>query len=162
MNPPTRTWLLLLIFLLVLLGLNETSPVQASLAIVPAVPQVFASPINAACVLVTPNLCRLHVDPFTIQVATGQHLVAFQLQANNHLLYDFRTDVSNPPGTYSPSGVKLDFAASCGQTYTVNLLARDSGDTSFLNAGLAQGIACPQTLQGSSGSNPIYLPIIRR
>ena len=62
-------------------------------------------------------------------------------------LYNFRTDVSNPlptsGTTYSPSLVMQDFAAACGQTYTVNLLARDTGDAGFLNACQAEDIICP-------------------
>jgi hypothetical protein len=120
-------------------------------------PAVFASPINAGCVQVTPQICRLHVDPFTIAVAPSQRLGAFQLRANGELLYDFRTDVSNPPvGNYTPSSIALDFAAVCGRIYTINLLARDSGDTNFLNAGQDENVTCPV------GSYPAYLPILRR
>jgi hypothetical protein len=123
----------------------------------PAAPDVFASPINAGCVHVTPSTCRLHVDPFTIAVASGQHLVAFQLRANGALLYDFRTDVSNPPtGNYTPTLPKKDFAARCGSTYTVNLQARDLGDAGFLNTGQAQNIVCPV------GTFTSYLPTISR
>jgi hypothetical protein len=120
-------------------------------------PLVLASPIHAGCVRILPTQCKLHVDPFTIQVSSGKRLAAFQLQANDHLLYDFRTDVSNPPlSGYSPSAVRRDFAAACGQTYTVNLLARDSGDSAYLNVGQAVGIACP------AGSQEIFLPLVSR
>lgn len=123
----------------------------------PLAPQVFASPINAACVQVKASVCKLHVDPFTIQVAPGQQLTAFQLRANGNLLYDFRTDVSNPPASaYTPSLVRRDFAARCGQTYTVDLLAQDSGDGSLLNAGRAENIACPV------GTYFQYLPVVDR
>jgi hypothetical protein len=117
--------------------------------------QVFASPINAACVQATPSECKLHLDPFTIQLSPGASLEAFQLTANGKILYDFRTDLSNPPkGSYTPSLVKLDFAATCGRTYTVNLLARDSGDPGFLNAGQAENIVCPQ------GTYELHLPVM--
>lgn len=128
-----------------------------TLAAPPAAPAVYSSPINAGCVQVTPSVCRLHVDPFTIAVASPQRLVAFQLRANGALMYDFRTDLSNPPvGNYAPSEVALDFAATCGRTYTVNLLARDSGDLNFLNAGQAENVVCPV------GRYSEYLPLIRR
>lgn len=123
----------------------------------PLAPQAFASPINAACVQVTASVCKLHVDPFTLQIAPGQSLTAFQLRANGSPLYDFRTDVSNPPtSSYAPSLVRRDFAAHCGQTYTVNLLARDSGDSSFLNVGQAENITCPV------GTYFQYLPLVNR
>ncbi len=110
-----------------------------------AAPQVFSSPINVSCVRVSAYECRLQVDAFTIRVDPLNRLQAFQLRANNSLLYDFRTDVSNPPaGDYSPSSVALDFAATCGAAYTVNLLARDSADANFLNAGQAEEVVCPQ------------------
>jgi hypothetical protein len=123
----------------------------------PAVPGVLASPLHAACVRVEPSVCKLHVDPYTIQVAPGQRLLAFQLRANGSLLYDYRTDVSNPPsGSFSPSLVQLDFAATCGITYTVNLLARDTGDSALLNAGQAEGIACPV------GAYDTFMPAVGR
>lgn len=140
-----RTRLLLLLIFVFLMNLGAAPPLALSPPVLaPAAPQVFASPINAACFQVTPSVCKLHVDPFTIQIESSKSLAAFQLRANGSLLYDFRTDVSNPPsGNYTPSLVKLDFAAACGTTYTVNLLARDSGDPGFLNAGQAENIACP-------------------
>jgi hypothetical protein len=145
-----------LLLILVMLGLYSSGAVRQPEA-AEATPAVFSSPINAACVKVTATVCKLHVDPFTIQIAPGNRLSAFQLRANNSLLYDFRTDVSNPPiGSYSPSLVKLDFAAACGATYTVNLLARDSGDANFLNAGQVEGIVCPV------GTYTINLPLITR
>lgn len=113
-------------------------------------PQVFSSPINGGCYIAAPNQCRLHVDPFTINIGTGQRLVAFQLQANGVTVYDFRTDVSNPPPasgtTYSPSLVMQDFAAVCGQTYTLNILGRDSGDANFLNMGQTASFTCPASV----------------
>jgi hypothetical protein len=146
------------VLLMIVLGLLclEVQPRPANAGL-PAMPDVFASPINAGCVQVAPSACKLHVDPFTIQVSSGQRLAAFQLQANGQLLYDYRTDVSNPPlGNFTPSPVRLDFAATCGHTYTVNLLARDTGDSSFLNAGQAEDIACPV------GTFTHYLPVIKR
>lgn len=134
-----------------------------------AAPEVFSSPINASCVRVSAYECRLQIDTFTIHVAPANRLQAFQLRANGSLLYDFRTDVSNPPGgDYSPSSVALDFAATCGTTYSVNLLARDSADSNFLNAGQVDGIVCPQaepsptptaTPPAGGGSLRIFLPL---
>lgn len=112
-----------------------------------ASPQVFSSPINGGCYIAGPDQCRLHVDPFTVNIAPGQRLVALRLQANGVTIYDFTTDVSNPPPasgtTYSPSLVMQDFAAECGKTYTMNILGRDSGDSNFLNMGQTASFTCP-------------------
>jgi hypothetical protein len=113
----------------------------------PAAPEVFASPINGGCYIAAPNQCRLHVDPFTVNITPGQRLVALRLQANGATIYDFATDVSNPPPasgtTYSPSLVMQDFAAECGKTYTLNILGKDSGDANFLNMGQTAAFTCP-------------------
>jgi hypothetical protein len=155
-NIMRKPHLLLLVFL-ALYSLGSKPQFPTSPGVAEAAPAIFSSPINAACIRVSPTVCKLHVDPFMIQIAPGNQLAAFQLKANNSLLYDFRTDVSNPPsGDYTPSSVKLDFAASCGTTYTINLLARDSGDTDFLNAGQVEEISCPV------GSYTIMLPLMVR
>lgn len=106
---------------------------------------VFASPINGGCYLAGPNDCRIHLDPIRINLRSGSTLVAFRIQANGQTIYDFRTDVSNPPPApnYSPTLPALDFAATCGTTYTINMIARDSLDTNFLNAGQFAGVVCP-------------------
>lgn len=123
----------------------------------PLIPAVYASPINGGCVQVTPSVCKLHLDPFTIQVAPDRRLKAFQLFANGNMIYDYRTDVSNPPaGNYTPSVVALDFAAACGETYTINLTAKDNLDANFLNAGQVENVVCP------AGSYSNYLPLLIR
>jgi hypothetical protein len=150
-----RTRPLLPLLLLGALGLGPVS--SQARAPSPAEPGVFSSPLHAACVRVEPSTCKLHVDPFIIPIAPGQQLLAFQLRANGSLLYDYRTDVSNPPsGSFSPSLVRLDFAATCGVTYTVNLLARDTADAALLNAGQAEGIACPL------GDYDTFMPAVGR
>jgi hypothetical protein len=113
-------------------------------------PDVFSSPINGGCYIAGPDECRLHVDPFTVNIAPGARLVALQLQANGVTIYDFRTDISNPPPasgtTYSPSLVMQDFAAVCGETYTMNILGRDSADANFLNMGQTATFTCPSNV----------------
>ncbi|MBK9440170.1 MAG: hypothetical protein IPN53_02230 [Comamonadaceae bacterium] len=105
---------------------------------------VYASPINAGCYVAAAGQCKIHVDPFTIFVATGKRLVFYQLQANGHVIYSFKTDVSNPPlNNYSPSVVMQDFAATCGTIYTVNLAGQDSGDPVAYNLGQTTPITCP-------------------
>ena len=103
-----------------------------------------ASPINAGCYIASPGKCLIHVDPYTIHVSTGERLRAFKLLAGDSPVYQFATDNSNPPvGDYTPSSPKLDFAVSCGQTYTLALDAKDSGDIDYQNAGLISDIHCP-------------------
>ncbi len=113
-------------------------------------PEVFSSPINGGCYIAAPGECRIHVDPFTINVVTGTRLQAFELMANGETIYSFRTDVSNPPpssgSTYTPSLVALDFAATCGEDYVLNILGRDSGDTNFLNMGQTSAFTCPSSV----------------
>ena len=109
-------------------------------------PAGFASPINGGCYIAAPNECKLHVDPFTINIneGAGARLERFTLYANGSPIYDFRTDVSNPPAAdYSPSLVMQDFAAECGVTYTMNLVAKDSSDANPLNYGQTTEFTCP-------------------
>jgi len=104
----------------------------------------FASPVHAGCYLAAPDECRIHVDPFTANVASGENLVRFQLRANGSVIYDFSMDVSNPPeGVYTATSVGLDFAVVCGTTYRVAALTQDSGDPGLGVAGLTGTITCP-------------------
>lgn len=109
----------------------------------------FASPINGGCYIAGPNDCRIHIDPFTINIndGAGARLMLFELYANGHLVYSFRTDVSNPPGfDYYAMMPAQDFAARCGETYFVNLLARDTTDANPLNYGQTEEFTCPSTV----------------
>jgi hypothetical protein len=111
-----------------------------------AEPQGFASPINGGCYIAAPNVCKIHIDPFTINIndGAGARLELFQLYANGSLIYDFRPDVSNPPAVdYSPSLVMQDFAARCGESYYVNMLAKDTTDANPLNYGQTAQFTCP-------------------
>lgn len=114
----------------------------------PAVPAGFASPINGGCYIAAPNVCKIHIDPFTINIneGGGARLQQFTLYANGSPIYDFRTDISNPPSAdYSPSLVMEDFAAQCGQTYYVNMIAKDTTDANPLNYGQTAQFTCPAT-----------------
>ncbi len=105
---------------------------------------VGASPINGGCYIVAAGQCKIHVDPFTVNVYPGEHLLFFEVRANGHTVYSFKTDVSNPPvGHYSPSVVMQDFAATCGTTYYINLIGQDSGDPSAYNLGSTPNFTCP-------------------
>lgn len=114
---------------------------------------VFASPVQAGCYLAKLDRCKIHVDPFTINIATGKKLVSFQLLTTRigagiqNVIYDFRTDQSNPApligNAYTPSLVAKDFAATCGQTYTLSLQGKDTGDVNTLNLGATGQFKCP-------------------
>lgn len=109
----------------------------------------FASPINGGCYIAGPNDCRIHIDPFVINIndGAGARLIRFELFANGSLVYSFRTDVSNPPGfDYAASMPAQDFGARCGETYFVNLVAQDTTDANPLNYGQTAEFTCPSTV----------------
>ena len=121
--------------------------VAAEVATSPGVARaVFASPLNAGCYIIAPNQCRIHIEPVTVNVASGKHLKGVKLKLNDVTIYDFGTDLDNPPpsggSTYTPSPVALDFGAVCGTTYRVSVEGMDSGDGNFLVMGNAS-FTCP-------------------
>ena len=126
--------------------------VSTSTVLTPTAPDIFASPIHGGCYIAGPSDCRIHVEPFTIDIASGQKLSFFQLIAiqlpagKQTVIYDWRPDQSNPvPGigsTFSPSSVAQDFAATCGKSYEISLQGKDSGDTSAFNLGLTGRFTC--------------------
>ena len=117
----------------------------------------YADTLNASCYRAAPTVCKLRVEPFTVGTFFGARLEAFQLQANGQTVYDFRTDVSNPPSSgYTPSRVKLDFAATCGRAYVVGLLIDDTSQTGFTTAALTNAFTCPP------GRVDLFLPLVTR
>lgn len=127
------------------LGLSRLATMQRA----SAAPDGFASPINGGCYITAPDVCKIHIDPFVININDGQgaKLQQFTLYANGNPIYDFRTDVSNPPrADYSPSMVALDFAAQCGKKYFVNMIAKDSTDANPLNYGQTTEFTCPASV----------------
>ena len=131
-----------------------------------AAPAIFASPIQAGCYLAKPDQCKIHVDPFAIDIASGQKLDQFELVATRigtgvlTTIYDFRTDLSNPApflgSSYTPSLVAKDFAAACGETYTLTLEGKDTGDASLFSLGMTHQFSCP------TGTYTTLLPVVRR
>ncbi len=129
-------------------------------------PEVFASPVHAGCYLARLDRCRIHVEPFTINLAVGQKLVQFRLVATRistgtqTVIYDFRPDVSNPAPlsgtTYTPSLVRKDFAADCSQSYTISLQGQGTGDASLFNLGSTGTFTCP------IGTFSDYLPRVTK
>jgi len=63
---------------------------------------IFASPVQAGCYIVAPGQCRIHTDPFTINVASGKKLVFFKLVlvtipgGTQTVVYQSHKDQSNP------------------------------------------------------------------
>jgi len=113
-----------------------------------AAPEVFQSGISGGCYIAELNVCKIHVDPFSINVdeGGGHKLVEFQLRANDSIIYQFKTDENStyrPEGDYLPTLVTQDFAASCGETYEVKLLAKDDGDTVLNVAATTGQFTCP-------------------
>jgi hypothetical protein len=112
-------------------------------------PAGFASPINGGCYIAGPNDCRIHIDPFVINIndGGGAKLIFFQLYANGQLVYELRTDVSNPPGfDYAPTMPALDFGSRCGEKFVVNMLAQDTTDANPLNYGQTAEFTCPSAV----------------
>ena len=144
---------------ILLLGLGQASPASA-------VPLVYASSVQAGCYLARQGRCKIHVDPFTIEVAAGAKLVRFQLVTIRSrdnaqtTVYDFSTDVSNPVpfsgANYTPSLVAKDFGASCGESYMVSLQGKDSSDSNMYNLGQTSAFTCP------TATFTLNLPEVRR
>ena len=116
-------------------------------------PEIYASPVHAGCYIAGPSDCRIHVEPFTINIATSKKLVYFALIAIQFpggaqtRIYDWRPDQSNPAPssgtTYTPSLVAQDFAAACSKTYEISLQGQDTGDANGYNLGLTAQFTCP-------------------
>lgn len=153
----SRTLLLSGLVILILAALVVAWPFLNKNSRAAGAVNVFASPVQAGCYIAAPNDCRIHVDPFTINIAATKKLVLFHLVAipagggPMPVLYDFHTDLSNPAPasgtTYSPSLVTQDFAATCGKSYQLSLQGQDSGDagTSF-NLGMTTQFTCPSVV----------------
>ncbi len=145
---------LLLLGLLALRFAVGSPPALAAgtVAVPPAAPEIFASPVHAGCYLAKADRCKIHVEPFTINIASGQKLALFRLVAIRSstgvqtTIYDWRPDLSNPvPAsgtTYTPSSVAQDFAATCGKSYEINLQGQDTGDTNVFSLGLTGQFTC--------------------
>jgi hypothetical protein len=132
-----------------LLGLISKPPSRAL-----AEPEIYASPIHAGCYLAKSDRCKIHVEPFTINLTSGKKLVQFKLVAMRvgsgmqTTIYDFRPDSANPlplsGSTVTPSKVAKDFAARCGETYSISLQGQDTGDAGLSNLGSTGQFTCPK------------------
>lgn len=126
---------------------------------------IFASPIQAGCYVVAPGRCRFHIEPFTINLASGTKLVTFRVLAvqqpsgTQTKIWEFMPDQSNPVPftgtTFTPSPVTQDFSATCGNTYLLSLQGQDTGDANVFNLGLTGAIECP-----SGAGGLVWIPIV--
>lgn len=131
-----------------------------------AAPNAFTGPVNGGCYLRTEIECGIHVDNWQpLVVDQGLKIDAFRLGAlrdgnqNFSTLYDFRTDVSNPPtGNYLPSLVRRDFAAACGATYQVRVMVSVVGDNSFKEVGRTNQFTCPEAATPTPTNTPTSTP----
>ena len=154
------------ILILALLGAFVIAPLPGGPQQAAAEVTIYASPVQAGCYRAKLDLCKIHVEPFTINLASGQKLAYFQLLAARAgarapvVIYDFRPDLSNPVpfsgSPFTPSRVAKDFAALCGESYTISLLGRDTGDSAPYILGSTAEFTCPQ------GEYKLFLPSLNR
>ncbi len=145
-----------ILLIAVVVGLLAALSLPAKQDTVSAAPVIFASPVNAGCYIAGPSDCRIHVEPFTIQLASLSKLSLFKLVAIQSgtgiqtTIYDFRPDQSNPPPssgtTYTPSLVAQDYAATCGKSYEISLQGADTSSPSSFNLGLTSFFTCPSAV----------------
>lgn len=152
--------------LLALLLLSACAAPGPAVPAVLAAPNAFSGPVSGGCYLTTLTTCRIQVDQWQpIDTDPGQKLLGFQLWALpagaplGSPLYDFRSDISNPPlGSYLPSSVRQGFAAQCGAAYQVSLRAKDSGDLDFEEVGRTNTFHCPAA---RTVTWQLYLPLVQ-
>lgn len=135
---------------------RESEPSARALPLAGRTAQIFASPVHGGCYIAAPGQCKIHVEPFTINIATSTKLALFRLVAIQipgsvqTTIYDWRPDQSNPAPpsgtTYTPSLVTQDFAATCGNSYQVSLQGRDTGDVNTFSLGLTGTFLCPTSV----------------
>jgi hypothetical protein len=116
-----------------------------------AAPNAFSGPVQGGCYLRSETACAIHVTGWQpVTVDQGLAIDAVRLGARRagemtfRNLYDFRTDVSNPPlTTYQLSPVRRDFAAACSASYELRVMARPRATTTFTEVGRTNVFTCP-------------------
>ncbi len=80
-----RMWLagVALLVLLGVLAMRLAADTHTAVA-APAAPEIFASPVHAGCYLAKADRCKIHVEPFTINIVSGKKLAQFQLSGDSH------------------------------------------------------------------------------
>lgn len=132
-----------------------------------AAPHAFAGPVNGGCYQWTNQFCSLRVDSWGPLVVDPNVVIdGFRLEAEREgvpgftVLYDFATDVSNPPRTtYHPSPVRRDFGAHCDFTYTLRVLVSVEGDDGYVETGRTNRFTCPATVLPDGW---LYVPVVIR
>jgi hypothetical protein len=135
---------------------DSTTPASAASVSTPAAPEIYASPIHGGCYIAGPSDCRIHVEPFTINIQSSTKLALFKVVAiqmgtgAQTVIYDWRPDQSNPAPasgtTYTPTLVAQDFAATCGKSYEISLQGSDTLTTTTYNLGLTGRFTCTLSL----------------
>lgn len=114
--------------------------------------------LAAGCYKLEESVCRIHVQPFEIQVdeTVDERAAEFALFASNTVtgnaveLWRFATDATfneKPIGDYSPPLPKADFPAQCGETYVVTIETRgNTSDTegTLATTGSSGEFTCPE------------------
>lgn len=116
-----------------------------------AAPSAFSGPVNGGCYQRTAFKCAIHIDawqPVTVDpnVAIDSiRLGALRDGAGRFWnLYDFSTDISNPPRTsYRPSLVRQDFAIECGKSYQLRVMVSVEGIDTYTEVGRTNRFMCP-------------------
>jgi len=159
------TWkkilILAVIALAFILGLSQSTPPAH------AAPDISMTPLHAGCYLAKAHSCKMHVEPFTLNVTAGKKLVQFQLVAirardsAQTTIYDWRPDQSNPAplsGTaYTPSKVAKDFAATCSESYAIRLQGMDTTNANLYSLGTSGQFTCPD-----ASPYTLYMPSVRK
>lgn len=118
----------------------------ASLAFARPAAAVYASEVRAGCYIAGPNDCRVRLAPLTIQTNSGGRVTLVQVYLSSTLAYDFHTDSADfyrPPGPYAVPLPSLDLGATCGNSYVVSVIARDTLDPSPYVVAGTDTFTCP-------------------
>ncbi len=128
---------------------------------------ILASPVQAGCYLAKRDRCKIHVEPFTINLAGGQKLVFFQLVDDLGRHRDPASDLRLSSGPLKPGSVKRQHFHSFAGSPRIMLSpaaihirsacrGRDTGDANAYNLGLTGQFTCP------TATYIINLPLIKK
>lgn len=88
--------------------------------------------------------CRVKVVPFGLVLAPGARLEQLSIELSGSTVYEFRTDVSNPPAVgYIPELPAAGFAAVCKSSYVATVRAKDTADPALQPIGESAPFVCP-------------------
>ncbi len=112
---------------------------------------VFAQVLEGGCYIEQHRVCKLHVEPFTINVneTIDERVRQFQLRLNGVVVYEMSTDdvySRRPAGDFSPTLGTQDIAIECNTMYSLDIIVHSStpgADNSPVLAGRAEPFSCP-------------------